>query len=337
MPGSERFFFTAGKWQAKQGFDAKWFDSPGFLIHPFDPSKGDTFLLKDNIGILGFSEDDLQRLSKMDLTSISVPDFPKQFNWMNNQERMSSFKEVVEKARREIRENKYEKIVSSRVEITDLETGPWEIFLKLSQKHPNAFVSYVSIESLGQWIGASPELLCRLEAGRKLKTVALAGTSRSGEFGKKENQEQDLVGKYIEEKFISLGITEFEKSEKDTISSGEVKHLSSNYLATIPQSTDLSELVRALHPTPAVAGIPKEKSVAFISKNENHPRSFYSGFLGPFASEEVFSFYVNLRCMQVFKEKAVLYSGAGITEDSEPNLELEETNLKIQSLKDALG
>ncbi len=336
MPDEDRFFFTAGKWEARQGFDPKWFDNPGFLIHPFDKEKGDTFLLKNNIGILTFSLEDLNKLSEMELTSVSIPDFPKQFGWMENQERKESFKDLVGSIRSRIESGEFEKVVSSRVEVVEMRSNPWEVFINLAREHPRAFVSFTSIESLGQWIGASPELLCRIEKGRKLKTVSLAGTSRSGEFGEKEIEEQEMVSNFIEQILKNHGVNARRSSDKETFSSGTVSHLRSGFEAVIPPTVDIGDLISELHPTPAVAGIPQKESVSFISQKENHPRAFYSGFLGPFASEEVFTFYVNLRCMQVFKDKAVLYSGAGITKQSDPAAELEETEIKIQSLKNAL-
>lgn len=336
MPGSERFFFTAGNWKPARKLDTSEFSRPGFLFHPFDKENADLFLLSENIGVLAFSSDELDELSIKGLTSVSIPDFPRQFDWMGNEDREKAFVELVSKAVQKIKKGDLEKVVTSRVEIEDSSKSPWEVFKTLSERHPNAFISFVSIENLGQWIGASPELLCRSEKDGSVKTVALAGTSRDGNFGQKEKQEQGLVGDYIENRLSELGIRDFQKGVDEKLDLGGMTHLQTKYEITLPKHINPGLLVEQLHPTPAVGGIPGEESQEFIRKNENHPRSYYSGFLGPYASEKVFTFYVNLRCMQIFKDKAVLYAGAGITADSDPEKELEETRLKLKSLKDAL-
>jgi isochorismate synthase len=343
MPGENKFFFTGGNWSPFQGLDTNRFEGPGFVFHPFNSDLGDTFLLTNHMGIGALTREETEQFSSMGLDSGLVPKFPKQFDWMSNEKRKDAFVKLVEKAIKKIssgspgdEKGKFRKIVASRVEVHNFASNPWKVFLTLSDKHPNAFVSYVNIEGLGQWIGASPELLCRVEKGGKFKTVALAGTSDSGSFGNKEKKEQEMVSDFIEKKIHDFGITSFTKSPIEKIDTGGVSHLQTRFELDLPDDKDPGELLRKLHPTPAVAGLPQKKSMEFISEYENHPRAYYTGFLGPVLSDRIFSIYVNLRCMQVFMDKVVLYTGAGITADSDPEAELQETQMKIQSLKDAL-
>ena len=91
------------------------------------------------------------------------------------------------------------------------------------------------------------------------------------------------------------------------------------------------ETAGKLHPTPAVCGIPLEKSRALILETEQHNRGYYTGFLGPVTAKSI-SLFVNLRCMQVLPEKCVLYVGGGITRDSEMEKEWLETEAKAETL-----
>ena len=78
--------------------------------------------------------------------------------------------------------------------------------------------------------------------------------------------------------------------------------------------------------------MPKEAAAKFISENEAHARKYYSGFIGPVNNNQDTHLFVNLRCMEIFKGHAVLYAGAGITEDSNPEKEWLETEMKFNTL-----
>ena len=95
------------------------------------------------------------------------------------------------------------------------------------------------------------------------------------------------------------------------------------------------------HPTPAVCGLPAKKAKNFILENENYNREFYSGFLGeiniPKSTKNKKShLFVNLRCMSLENNIARIYVGGGITKDSIPEKEWEETVSKSFTMKSVL-
>jgi len=96
-----------------------------------------------------------------------------------------------------------------------------------------------------------------------------------------------------------------------------------------------------LHPTPAVCGLPKNEAKSFILENENYDRKYYTGFLGELNSDvngiNTSSLYVNLRCMEIAKDEAIIYVGGGITKDSIPEKEWEETVRKTATMKKVLS
>ena len=97
----------------------------------------------------------------------------------------------------------------------------------------------------------------------------------------------------------------------------------------------MPKFIRDLHPTPAVCGLPKEKSLDIIYKTEPYDREYYAGYLGMVENDSV-DFYVNLRCMKIYENAAALFVGGGITANSDAKKEWQETELKAKTLLNIL-
>jgi isochorismate synthase len=91
-------------------------------------------------------------------------------------------------------------------------------------------------------------------------------------------------------------------------------------------------MLKLLHPTSAVCGMPMEKSLAFLRAHEGYDREYYSGYLGPVRINNESQLFVNLRCMQVSSGRARLYAGGGVLGESDPEKEWQETELKMNTL-----
>jgi isochorismate synthase len=78
--------------------------------------------------------------------------------------------------------------------------------------------------------------------------------------------------------------------------------------------------------------MPLENAQQFLKANEGYDREYYTGFLGPVNVKNESHLFVNLRCMQVLTKSALLYAGAGVTIDSDPQKEFEETELKMEAI-----
>jgi isochorismate synthase len=92
----------------------------------------------------------------------------------------------------------------------------------------------------------------------------------------------------------------------------------------------------AMHPTPAVCGLPREKAKRFIDNFENFDRKYYAGFLGPVFSNGDFYSMVNLRCTEAYHSCYVLYAGAGVNAMSVAKDELLEIKRKLKTIADHL-
>jgi isochorismate synthase len=253
--------------------------------------------------------------------------------------------DLVKKSLAEIERGTFEKVVPSRRKIVNLSTN-FDIvsaFLRLCSAYPQAFVSLISSPETGTWIGASPEQLVRVEDKTIFRTVALAGTQpyheginlRKVAWTQKEIEEQALVERYIISCFKKIRLREYDEFGPKTIVAGNLMHLRSEFTVNIKETNFpqlASTMLRLLHPTSAVCGVPLEPARAFLRNNEGYERNFYSGYLGPVNIDNQIDIFVNLRCMQLLKGKAVLYAGAGVTIDSVPEQEWEETEMKINTL-----
>ena len=258
-----------------------------------------------------------------------------------------------------------QKVVLSRKERVKLpDPDPFELFIDLLNSYPTAFVYLWYHPRVGLWLGATPETLLKIE-GSRFKTMALAGTQKFAgstevTWGEKEKQEQQFVTDSILEDLQRVGIppSEVSNTEVHTTRAGNLLHLKTDISGTISASgVNLKNLISALHPTPAVCGLPKEKAKNFILSEEHYDREFYTGFLGELnlqnsrsragnrrnvenlayrTVKKETSLFVNLRCMKLEDHSAYLFVGGGITKDSNPEAEWEETVNKSQTMKKVL-
>jgi isochorismate synthase EntC len=116
-----------------------------------------------------------------------------------------------------------------------------------------------------------------------------------------------------------------------------VLHLQTSVRATLRPGVHAADVAAALHPTPAVGGVPAVAAAAHIAAAEAHARGWYCGPVGWIDADGHAELVVALRCGVLRGASAWLYAGGGIVEGSEPDAEWEETELKLRPLLDALG
>ncbi len=243
----------------------------------------------------------------------------------------------VQKAVNFIKNSSLEKVVLAREIKAHIKANPLNIYSKLNKTYPKAFTYCFYHPQIGLWLGASPELLVSV-ADKEFKTVSLAGTrwaDLSTQWGSKELEEQQLVTRYIELQLRGLDLT-FDCFDVETIQAGNLLHLKQEFTGQLNES-QLIDLIKALHPTPAVCGLPANLAQQYLKENEDLDRGFYAGFMGPVqqidSRGEVYSYLgVNIRSMKIDRQTASLYVGGGITADSNPELEWEETVKKSMTL-----
>lgn len=249
---------------------------------------------------------------------------------------------IVKKGVKAIENGLFKKVVLSRKEEVNLtEFNSIEVFKRLLINYPNAFTYIWFHPKIGMWLGATPETLVKIN-GNNFKTMSLAGTqvykgTNNVSWQPKEIEEQQFVTNYITDKLSNV-CKKLETSDVETVKAGNLLHLRTLISGEI--STETSTLIKKLHPTPAVCGLPLETSKEFILKNENYNRSYYTGFLGELNLKEdnknTSELFVNLRCMEVKDNTAFIFVGGGITKSSNPISEWKETVAKTKTMKKVL-
>lgn len=321
---------------------------PGFLISPFDPSAPKYFLAADAHFVV--SEQRLEQRSGPEVSLGARPQsspLPFHTHPAPTPAPVSenAFEQLVARCIGEIEKGRAEKLVPSRHQETTIEPGAdlINLFEKLCFSYPQAFVSLVSGPPFGTWIGASPELLVHVDRDLIFRTAALASTQEYREhvdlktvsWNQKEIEEQALVGRYIINCFKKIRLREFDEHGPRTIRAGNLLHLKTDFSVDM-RATNFPQLgtvmLQLLHPTSAVCGMPLEPSLEFLLQNEQYDRQLYSGFVGPVNIELDSQLFVNLRCMKVNGTKGTLYAGAGVTVDSIPSMEWDETVMKMNTL-----
>ena len=115
-----------------------------------------------------------------------------------------------------------------------------------------------------------------------------------------------------------------------------VVHLHTPISARLLPGRGLADVAAALHPTPAVGGMPRDAALEFIARHEGLDRGLYAGLVG-WAGPDRAELAVALRSALVRGARARLFVGAGIVEGSSADEEFEETELKARAMLDALG
>lgn len=236
----------------------------------------------------------------------------------------------------DLRTGKLQKVVLSRIKSIEFELSfAVEAFYALESTYPNALVYLLSSPLTGTWIGATPEILIKRN-NNKVKIASLAGTKKSSDtsdWRSKEYHEQQLVTDFISEMLDGINLHNLNINGPLELNAGPVKHLYSEI--TLETEVTTPVLINKMHPTPAVAGLPKKNAIDFIHGNETHDRFLYSGVIG-FYSEKSTNLYVNLRCAQLAEDKAFLYVGGGLTNESNVEEEWDETENKARTLEKIL-
>lgn len=322
----------------------------GFVFAPFDTACAKAILIPDTNAItVSLSESSFENVQPHQ--TLSNP---------NDRQRHIS---LVKKGIAYIKEGRVKKIVISRKQtIPHSYEHPVALFRRLLNAYPTAFAYCWYHPKVGLWLGATPETLLSIN-NRKLHTMALAGTqpfknTLDVSWGAKEIQEQQFVTDAIVEKLNPI-LSDLEVTEPQTHRAGSLLHLKTDITAPFKSTeTSLKTIIEALHPTPAVCGLPRGEAKDFIIKSEGYERSFYTGFLGELnlqisrkrssnrrnvenlaygSIQKESHLFVNLRCMEIDAQGAQIYVGGGITEHSDPEAEWQETVDKLSTMLRILG
>jgi len=245
----------------------------------------------------------------------------------------ADYKDLVNLARVKISSTNLEKVVLAGKKWIEFETNIYKSYVSLLDNNPSAFV-YFSFMDGTVMIGASPELLLARNDG-ELHTVALGGTETRGLYSEKEKIEHQQIRDYIE-LILKERMYKYISHETVSVKASSVSHLKTPYTIEAKLIEDDLNLIKYLHPTSAICGLPYQEALNFIKENEGFDRKFYAGYLGAIDGNDNFNLFVNLRCAELYQDGAMLYAGAGINSRSSPEDEWIEINNKMQTIAQCL-
>jgi isochorismate synthase len=219
---------------------------------------------------------------------------------------------------------------------------------RLRAVNPDAF-TFATPTTAGDLVGASPELLVSL-FGREVRSNPLAGSAaRSGDpdedranaeallASAKDREEHAIVVEAIAEVLRPFCRELSWDRAPALLETPNVWHLSTRFRGLLREpSPGVLELVRALHPTPAVAGEPRDAALDVIEELEAFDRGSYAGPVGWMDATGDGEWAIALRCAELRRDRATLYAGAGIVAGSSPDAEVDETERKFRAFLDAL-
>ncbi|KAF2333656.1 chorismate-binding protein [Flavobacterium ginsenosidimutans] len=308
------------------------YSEKGFVFASFDEKK--IILIPENESEIITAEKEKTSFEPIEIDDLSF-----------DPEAKFQYEYLVTQGIQAIKNEEFKKVVLSRSEEVPLAEFDFiETFQHLVQLYPATFCYCFFHPKIGLWMGATPEKLLKAN-GNVFETMALAGTQKDNQeteivWQQKEKDEQQFVTDFIVKRLREFTASVV-VSEPYSLKAGSIWHIKTDISGVLKENSTLEEVIDTLHPTPAVCGLPKKKSKTFIIENENYDRTFYTGFLGElnstFAGNNASSdLFVNLRCMQIQDGKAILYMGCGITKESVPEREWEESVNKSMTMKKVL-
>jgi salicylate biosynthesis isochorismate synthase len=266
---------------------------------------------------------------------------------------VADWQETVGRLALRLRRGEADKVVLAR-EVTAsgdgvISTGA--VLRALRASYPSCYVYMVPGADGTALVGATPELLVR-RTGRVATCQPMAGSVARGSDAA---EDKELAGRLlasgkdrrehavvVAEMAANLApiASHIETPEvPEIVAYTNIQHLASTIRADLEgdPAPSAAHLAALLHPTPAVAGRPREAALALIDELEGMERGWYAGAVGWVDARGDGEFAVALRCGLLWEDGARVYAGVGLMPDSDPSAELAETELKLQALLGALA
>ncbi len=273
--------------------------------------------------------------------AVPVPDLPRPLGRADSPNR-DQWTRMVNWALDAISKEALHKVVLARRVALDLGTAldPLRVLQQLRAATKNCFHFAVRTGAGPAFVGASPERLFR-RSGATVRSEAVAGTRSRGDTptadaalrdelfqSPKERREHAFVQEAIRNELERLCTDVETPDAPGELALARSRHLHAPVTGTLRSGLGTIDLLKGLHPTPAVGGVPKKEALTAIRTQEPFDRGWYAGPVG-WMGEGAAEFTVGIRSGLVQNARLALFSGAGIVDGSVPDREWEEIEQKI--------
>ena len=255
-----------------------------------------------------------------------------------------AFRQAVRRILAAVAAGEVQKVVTARRSVVTLDgaADPLAILSGLRARFPGC-TTFAFRRAGADFLGATPEHLVTKREGR-VWSEALAGSTPAGRPAAREGlltSRKDRVEHGLVAEAVASGLSPFclrlERQPTGIRALPHVLHLCTPIVGWLREAVHVLDVAAALHPTPAVAGVPRERALAWIAADEPSPRGWYAAPVGWFDGTGDGELVVALRSGLLRGSMAHLYAGAGIVEGSDPDDEYDETSVKLRALLEALG
>ncbi|GAB7387518.1 anthranilate synthase component I [Bacillaceae bacterium] len=242
----------------------------------------------------------------------------------------------------------FQVVLSQRFEI-ETSVDPLSVYRVLRSLNPSPYLYFLQFRQ-ETIVGASPELLVRVEGGQ-VETRPIAGTRRRGATEAEDRAlAQDLLADEKERAehlmLLDLGRNDIGRvAEFGTVRVAQcmaietyshVMHLVSHVTGRLRRDKTPFDALLSCFPAGTVSGAPKIRAMEIIAELEEEARNIYAGALGYFSFNGNMDSCITIRTILFKNGKAYVQAGAGIVADSEPAKEFEETVNKAKALLKAI-
>jgi anthranilate synthase component 1 len=259
------------------------------------------------------------------------------------------FEDMVARAKQYIKDGEAIQVVLSQRFDTDLLAEPFDIYRALRRVNPSPYMFYLDFNG-DIVVGASPEVLVRLESGR-VALRPIAGTRPRGENHQEDERLAEELLADPKERAEHVMLVDLGRNDVGRVATvgtvevtdlmvveyySHVMHLVSHVEGDLAAGLDMFDVLHASFPAGTVSGAPKVRAMEIIDELEPTRRGLYAGAVGYFSFSGNMDFCITIRTLLVRNGRVYLQVGAGIVADSVPAKEYEETVAKGKALVKAL-
>lgn len=249
-----------------------------------------------------------------------------------------------------IRAGRISKAVLARTLSVHLErrVDPVDVVMHLWRANRGSHVFLFEPEPDAALVGAAPETVATLKDG-VFHATAVAGSIRRGSTPReqaelaarllasdKDRAEQRIALDDMIARLSTVAQQIRSDPQPHVLTLARIQHLETEIRASVPSGVGVLDLLRILHPTPAVCGLPRDAALEVLAHHEPFDRGWYAGPVGWFDPEGNGVFAPALRTGVSRGPEWTLFAGAGIVDGSVPASEWEETGIKLEPMLEAL-